>query len=68
MNYPYYGNILARYALSVFQEETGREYIPVASPPRYKYISAMRSSLPRASMTLHEYKKKIEIILQVLHF
>lgn len=46
------------------EEETGFEYIPSASPPRNDYLLDMRPITARAPMTLSQYKKKIEKMLQ----
>lgn len=46
------------------EEETGFEYIPSVSPPRQGYVSEIRAALPKAPMTLTQYKKKVENILE----
>jgi len=42
------------------EEETGFEYIPSGSPPRNSYLTELRASMPKASMTLSQYKKTIQ--------
>lgn len=42
------------------EEETGFEYIPSGSPPRNSYLAELRASMPKASMTLSQYKKTIQ--------
>jgi hypothetical protein len=47
------------------EEETGREYIPGSSPGRFDYNPELRTSVTLAKMTLPEYKKRIEDIIEV---
>lgn len=46
------------------QEETGREYIP-GSVEVLDYNPELRSAVKLARMTLSEYKKKVEVAIEV---
>lgn len=48
------------------EEETGKEYIPQASPKRFNYNPEVRRSVPQAPMTLTAYKRKIEEAIEEL--
>ena len=47
------------------EEETGREFIPGSSPERFDYNPELRSAIKFAKMTLSEYKKCVEISIEV---
>jgi hypothetical protein len=47
------------------EEETGREFIPGSSPGRFDYNPELRAAIQFAKMTLSEYKKRVEIAIEV---
>lgn len=47
------------------EEETGREFIPGTSSETFDYNPELRSAIKYAKMTLSEYKKLVEVAIEV---
>jgi hypothetical protein len=47
------------------EEETGKEFIPGTAPERFDYNPELRSAIKNAKMTLSEYKKLVEVAIEV---